>query len=127
MVIITAQCLVEVTLEGLKECARDVEGAKCATDEFVKYANGKLQEEEECELVLQTALTERRFRKKKRMPGELAEDEQLAIVVTEFKVKVHNVIVDTVTDSIQIRFSANSKLCSDFVYLDPRNFACEGK
>ena len=97
---ITAQCLVEGTEEGLRECARDFEGVKCAVDEFVKWANERLQEEEECELVVQTALPERRFRKKKRMPGELAEDEQLASADTDFKVKVHNVIVDTVTDSI---------------------------
>ena len=72
---------------------------------------------------MQTALPERRFRKKKRMPGELAEDEQLASADTDFKVKVHNVIVDTVTDSIHRRLSINAKLCSDFACLDPRNFA----
>ena len=119
MDIITAQPLVEGTEEGLRECARDFEGVKCAAEEFVKWANEKLQEEEECELVVQTALPERRFRKKKRMPGELAEDEQLASADTDFKVKVHNVIVDTVTDSIHRRFSINAKLCSDFACLRP--------
>lgn len=89
----------------------------------MKWANGKLQEEEECELVVQAAFSERRIRKKKRMPGELAEDEQLASADTDFEVKVHNVIVDTVIGSIQRRFSANAKLCSDFACLDPRNFA----
>ncbi|RXN33944.1 zinc finger MYM-type 1-like protein [Labeo rohita] len=77
MDIITAQRLVEGTEEGLSKCARDFEGVKCAADEFVKWANGKLQEEEECELVVQAALSERRIRKKKKMSGELAEDEQL--------------------------------------------------
>ena len=96
---------------------------KWAADEFVKWANEKLQEGEECERVVQTALPERRFRKKKRMPGELAEDEQLASADSDFKVKVHNVIVNTVTDSIHRRFSINAKLCSDFACLDPRNFA----
>lgn len=123
MDVITAQRLVEGTEEGLRECARDFEGVKSAADEFVKWANGKLQEEEECELVVQTILPEKRFRKKKIMPGELAEDEQLASADTDFKVKVHNVVVDTVTDSIHRRFSANAKLCSDFACLDPQNFA----
>ena len=63
--IITARRLVEGTEESLRECARDFEGVKCAADEFVKWANEKLQEEGECELVAQTALPERRFRKKK--------------------------------------------------------------
>lgn len=123
MDIITALRLVQGTEEGLRKCTRDFEGVKCAADEFVKWANGKLQEEEECELVVQTALPEKRVRKKKRMPGELSEDEQLASADTDFRVKVHNVILDTVTDSIHRRFSANAKLCSDFAYLDPRNFA----
>ena len=68
---------------------------------------------------MQTALPERRFRKNKRMPGELAEDDQLASADTDSKVKVHNVIVDTVTDSIHRRFSINAKLCSDFACLRP--------
>lgn len=52
MDILTAQHLVEGTEDGLRECARDFEGVKCAADEFLKWANGKLQEEEECELVV---------------------------------------------------------------------------
>lgn len=47
-------------------CYRDFEGVKWAADEFVKWANEKLQEEEECELVVRTALPERRFRKKEK-------------------------------------------------------------
>ena len=48
MDIITAQPLVEGTEEGLRECATDFEGVKCAADKLVKWANEKLQEEEEC-------------------------------------------------------------------------------
>lgn len=58
----------------------------------------------------------------KKMPGEPAEDEQFASANTDFEVKVHNVIVDTVIGSIQ-RFSANAKLCSDIACLYPKNFA----
>lgn len=55
------------------------------------------------------------------MPGEVAEDEQLASADTDFKVRAH--IVDTVTDSIHKRFSTNAKVCSDFACLNPRNVA----
>ena len=72
---------------------------------------------------MQTALPERRFRKQKRMPGEFAEDEQLPSANTDFKVKVHGVIVDTVTDSIHRGFSTNTKLWSDFTCRDPGNVA----
>ncbi|GAA6103657.1 uncharacterized protein LOC107708692 [Tachysurus ichikawai] len=59
MDIITAQCLVVRTEEGLRKCARDFKGVKCSADEFGKWANGKVQDEEECELVVQAALSER--------------------------------------------------------------------
>lgn len=57
------------------------------------------------------------------MPGEVAEDEQLASADTDFKVRAQSVIVDTVTDSIHKRFSTNAKVCSDFACLNPRNVA----
>lgn len=124
MGVITAQGLVKRTEEGLRECERDFERVKFAAHESVKWANEKLREEVKCELAVQTALPERRVRKKRRMPGELADDEQLASADTGFRVKVHNVIVGSVTDSINRRFSANAKHCSDFSCLDPRNVAC---
>lgn len=46
MDIITAQRLVEGTEEGLRKCSRDFEGV----DEFVKWADEELLEEEDCEL-----------------------------------------------------------------------------
>lgn len=54
--------------------------------------------------------------------GALSEDELLASAGTDFRVKVHKVIVDMI-DSIHRSFSANAKLCSDFSCLDTRNFA----
>lgn len=72
---------------------------------------------------MQAALSKRRIRKKKKMPVKLAEDEQLASAETDFQVKVHNAIVDTLTGSIHKSFFANAKLCSDFACVDHRNFA----
>ena len=68
-----------------------------------------------------SALPEKRVRKKKRMPGELLDDEPVASSDAAFEVNVHNVILDTVAASIDRRFSANAKLASDFACLDPKN------
>lgn len=56
------------------------------------------------------------------MPGELLGDVPVASPEAAFEVNVHNVILDTVTNSIGLRFAANAKLVSDFACLDPKNF-----
>jgi len=38
--------------------------------------------------------------KEKRKPGEMAEDEPLSDSLKEYRVKVHNVIMDTVQETI---------------------------
>lgn len=60
-----------------------------------------MHEKEDCELVVQTTLSEK-VGKKRQMARELAEDEPLASPDTDFKAKVHNVIVDTVTVSEEV-------------------------
>ena len=71
---------------------------------------------------MQTTLPEKRVRKKKRMPGEVLDDEPVASSDAAFEVNVHNVILDTVAGNMDRRFSANAKLASDFACLDPKNF-----
>ena len=55
--------------------------------------------------------------------GDLAKVEQLTAAERDFEVTVHNVIIDTVTQSIHERFAVSGKLCSDFACLDPKNFS----
>ena len=64
------------TEEQLKGMARDVEKVKAAVGTFVQWANRKLQElDEETELELETTRPTKRARKKKTMPGEMAQDD----------------------------------------------------
>lgn len=63
-----------------------------------------------------------KIREKKSMPGEVAEEENPLNTQDQYRIKVHNVILDTVTQSIQTRYSANGALYDDFACLDPRNF-----
>ncbi|KAJ4933945.1 hypothetical protein JOQ06_006753 [Pogonophryne albipinna] len=79
-------------------------------------------EQDECDLEVQTALPEKRVRKKKSMPGEVAQDEPVSDAERNYNIKAHNVILDTVTDSLQRRYAANAVLCSDFACMDPKHF-----
>ena len=85
MDILTAQRMVIVTEDSLRKCARDFDGAKRAADTFVEWANDKLSEQD-CEAEVQTALPERRPRKK--IPGELAEDEPITDALQNYNVKI---------------------------------------
>ncbi|CAL9702757.1 unnamed protein product [Knipowitschia caucasica] len=121
MDILTAQRLVTGVQNSLQHCSRDFAGVQKAAGVFVEWANTVLQDEEDIEV--ETALPEKRVRKKKVMPGELAQDEAPSHAEAEYKIKVHNVILDTVTESLHHRFAASALLCSDFACMDPKNFS----
>ena len=122
MDLIIAHRLVMGAQDSLKKCTRDMDAVTKAANVFVEWANDKL-EENESEEVVQAALPQRKIRKKKTMPGEEAEEEHILSAEDQYRIKVHNIILDTETDeSIQTRYSANGALYDDFVCLDPRNF-----
>lgn len=122
MDILTAQRLITGTEHSLRKCSGDFDGVKEASDIFVQWANNTLQEQDDCDVEVQTALPEKCTRKKKTMPGEVARDEPVLDVERNYNIKVHNVILDTITDSIHCRFAASAVLCSDFACMDLRNF-----
>lgn len=65
-----------------------------------------------------------RVSKIKNMPGEEATDERPNISVTDrFKVETFNYIHDIFANSLNKRFINNSKLLSDCICLDPKNFS----
>lgn len=123
MDLLTAHRLVVGTEDGLKKCVRDFSTVTEAADRFVEWANKELLDKEDCEIAVEVALPEKRLKKKKSKPGELAEDEPLKAAEKDFEVHVHNVILDTITQSIHERFAESGKLCSDFACLDPKNFS----
>jgi len=77
MDLLTKQRMVMGTEDNLKKFSQDFEGVKNAADIFVQWVNSNLQEQDDCDFEVQTALPEKRQRKKKAMPGEMAEDEPL--------------------------------------------------
>lgn len=63
---------------NLKSMARDFESVKTAASTFVHWANDKLhwlKDDTKLELEVEATLPQERSRLKKRMPGELADDE----------------------------------------------------
>ena len=102
-----------------------------AADTFVCLINKKLQEvKDDKESKMETTLPHQRVGRRKMMPGEEAEDESLTDVERErtYKINVHNVIMDTVNESIDQRFLSHGTLSADFALLDPKHFAqiCSG-
>ena len=127
MDILSAHRMVVRTQESLKDMARDFESVKNAA--VVCLINKKRQEvEDDIEFEMETTLPHKRVGKRKMMPCEEAEDEPLTDVERAYKVNVHNVIEDTVNESINQRFLSHGTVYADFALLDPKNFAqiCSG-
>lgn len=124
MDILSAHRMVLSTHEALKEVARDFRAVRGAADNFVKWANEKLEEQqdEEMDMEVEASLPQRRPKKKKAMPGEMAVDETSSDAFKTYEVKVHNEIMDTVIEAIQRRFLTHGSLYADLSFLDPRHF-----
>lgn len=123
MDILSAHRMVISTHEALKQMARDFKAVKDAADNFVKWANVKLEEQdEEIDMEVEASLPQRRPKKKKSMPGEMSQDETSSDALETYEVKVHNPIMDTVIEAIQRRFLAHGSLYADLSFLDPKNF-----
>ncbi len=64
MVLLTAQRMVMGTEDNLKSFSRDFEGVKKAADTFVQWANSNLPETDDYDFEVQTALPEKKAKKK---------------------------------------------------------------
>ena len=123
MDILSAHRMVAATQEGLKGIARDFRTVRAAADSFVKWANEKLEEREEnTDVEVEAALPEKRAKKRKRMAGEMADDELPMEAGKLYEVKVHNPILDVAIEAIHRRFLTHGTLIADLAWLDPRRF-----
>ena len=64
----------------------------------------------------------REQQKEKRKPDELAEDEPIANADMDYKIKIHNVVLDTVVESIHLRYAVDAVLCADVSCMNPKHF-----
>lgn len=115
--------MVQGTYEKLKTITRDFDSIQMTADKFVKWANDKIQEEESYHLEVQTTLPQKRIRKRKRMADETDDDVAVCDAVSAYKIRVHNVILDTVTESMNRRFLSCGTLYADLACLEPNSFS----
>lgn len=78
MDILSAHRMVMSTQDALKQIARDFQAVKSAADDFVKWANEKIEEQdEETDMEVEAALPQKRIKRKKAMPGEMSQNETM--------------------------------------------------
>uniref|UniRef100_A0AAQ5XSS1 DUF4371 domain-containing protein n=1 Tax=Amphiprion ocellaris TaxID=80972 RepID=A0AAQ5XSS1_AMPOC len=122
MDILSAYRMVTTTQDSLTEIARDFPAVKDAADCFVHWANEKLEEQDELGLEVEAALPQKRVKRKKVLPGEMAQDESLSDSEKAYEINVHHQIIDTAVEAMHKRFSTHGTLYADLSLLHPRNF-----
>lgn len=119
MNLLTAQRMVMGTEDKLKRFSQDFEDVKKQQIHLYSGQTTIYRSRMIMTLRYKQPSQKKRQRKKKVMPGEIAEDETLLDSLRKFRVKVHNVIIDTVQDRIFRRYTVSAALCSDFACMDP--------
>ncbi|KAL4153880.1 hypothetical protein QTP88_001713 [Uroleucon formosanum] len=112
--------MVNQTLNSLKNINRDFTSITQAADNFVRWANNKI---EKTNIQISDSLAAIRHRKKtKQFAYESTDDNIIMDPLKLFEVNVYNVIFDSIIQSIQLRFEKHKELFADFNCLDPNNF-----
>lgn len=113
--------LVSSAYDQLKSIQRGMDAIKAETDSFVKWASNEF-EKRGAEVELQLHLPTRRIRHVKKLPGEMSSDAPIEDADYKFTVEIHNVVLDTVVESIEKRFQKNKELYLDLAFLSPASF-----
>ncbi|KAL4143892.1 hypothetical protein QTP88_006146 [Uroleucon formosanum] len=112
--------MVNQILNSLKNINRDFTSITQAADNFVRWANNKI---EKTNIQISGSLAPIRHRKKtKQFAYESTDDNIIMDLLKLFEVNVYNVIFDSIIQSIQLRFEKHKELFADFNCLDPNNF-----
>lgn len=88
----------------------------------VQWANEKLEEQDELDLEVEVALPQKRVKRKKVLPGEMAQDESLSDSEKAHKINVHHQILDTAVEAMHKRFLTHGTLYAVLSLLHPKNF-----
>ena len=113
--------MVRETHQQLQNFVRDFDAVKEAADKFVNWANSRFKSED-AEVEVMDALPEKHLKKKKAMLGEYAEELATTDALVDYRIKVHNIILDTATTCMHRRFLQHGELYADLACLDPLNF-----
>jgi len=109
MDLLTAHRFVTSTQDNLKKYARDFKRVKTATDALVQWANGEsnvcVRQTQRWNMRCQTG--DQRRQKRCQASYVMTQPYQM---LTANEVQVHNVILDTIIESISLRFAKNREL-----------------
>lgn len=122
MDILSAHRMVTTTQDAVKQIGRDFSTVKGAADTFVHWGNEQLEKVEGLDLEMEDTLPQKRMRRKKVLPGEMAQDESLSDAEKAYEVNVHNQILDTAIEALHRRFLTHGTLYADISLLHPKNF-----
>jgi hypothetical protein len=93
-----------------------------STQTFIAWAQDEIDSREEIDIDIPISFPEKRIRKRKKMAGELAEDDPIKDSRKNYEVETHNRILDKIINSIECRFKNNGELYKDIALLSPTNF-----
>ncbi|KAL4083714.1 hypothetical protein QTP88_029030 [Uroleucon formosanum] len=93
-----------------------------AAKTFVDFAVKKF-DEKDIEIEIEENLPKKRKRTVKRMDGELTRDEEVSTEeIDQFCIKIFNFTMDTIINSLEVRFLAHRILYTDLECFDPQRF-----
>lgn len=121
MDVLQAHCLVETTLESLKQFSRCSLIFYEAAKKFSNWANYYF-DHENIEIAVQYNFPEIKIRKSKIMDGDSDKEYTPPIAYQKYVVDVYNVTFDTLINSMEIRYFSNSKFPADCAFLQPSRF-----
>ena len=120
--ILKAFQMVSQTCIQLNKLVRDFDAVQKVANEFIACENEELNKFEDSDIEIQANFPQKRIKKRKLMLDETARVEVVLDATPVYKIKVYNVIFDTVYVGMERRFLANGQLYADFSYLDPKRF-----
>lgn len=125
--LLKANNMAQTALKQLRQIQRDFKNIQETSDMFVKWVIVKLEAIDSDldgvgDIEIETYLPEVRVRRVKKMPGEDCKDEKLNNANDRFRIETYNLVLDTIIQSMDERFTTNFNICKDFNILDPRNF-----
>jgi len=94
-----------------------------AAKTFVDFAIKKIDEKELHDIEIEEKLSKKRKRTVKRMDGELTRDEEVyPEEIDQFRIKIFNYTMDTIINSLEVRFLDHHILYRDLECFDPQWF-----
>ncbi|KAL4142015.1 hypothetical protein QTP88_004547 [Uroleucon formosanum] len=112
---------VKTTISTLQSKARDFNHIKDLTRTFIEWANCKM-DDIELDYNIEEKFPMKRIKKKKKIPGEIADDEAQTDPMLKFNINVYNVIYDQIITSLKKRFETHGQFYNDLQFLIPEYF-----